>query len=446
VGASAAASTDVAATARTNRVTDFEVGNSGDRFELTNFLNLGLTGYTLNSDAFTSGHLRLVQSGTDLLLQSDRDGSGVANGFVTVFAIANGYTGGLTTFNFDGFIGELNLTGFAGDETITGAIKNDTLNGGDGNDVLVGLAGNDTLNGDNGNDTLNGGAGNDTLSGGDDADTLNGGDDNDTLSGDAGNDTLNGDIGSDTLNGGDGNDTLSGGIGLDTLNGGAGIDTLNGGDDADTLNGDAGNDTLNGDAGSDTLNGGAGNDGLNGGVGHDTLAGGLGDDLLTAGSGNDFVYGGDGFDVARLGDGNDVFVAEVTATKVAMKTGTMSVDIITDFDALGDDFIDVSGLGVDFTFNGTNANKNPGDLTYKMYDNINGAEKALGIDIDGHDGAGGVSGPVTVVYGNTNGGSADFAIILLNTSSVDASDFIFDEAAATASIGLNHASTDYFII
>ena len=38
---------------------------------------------------------------------------------------------------------------------------------------------------------------------------------------------------------------------------------------------------------------------------------------------------------------------------------------------------------------------------------------------------GGVSGPVTVVSGNLDGGSPDFASILLNTRGVDASDFLF---------------------
>ena len=46
-----------------------------------------------------------------MLLQSDRDGSGAVNGFQTIFTISNGYTGGFTTFNFDGMIGSLNLTG-----------------------------------------------------------------------------------------------------------------------------------------------------------------------------------------------------------------------------------------------------------------------------------------------------------------------------------------------
>ena len=166
-----------------------------------------------------------------------------------------------------------------------------------------------------------------------------------------------------------------------------------------------------------------------GGSGNDVLLGNAAANVLTGNGGNDTILGRDGVDVARLGGGDDIFIAEVTATKLALKgpqKGSMSVDIITDFDGvgLGDDKIDVSDLG-DFTFKGTDSNKNAGDLTYKTFISISGAENALGIDIDGRPGAGGVSGPVTVVYGNTNGGSADFAIILLNTSSVDASDFIF---------------------
>ncbi len=184
VGSNAANSTDVMTTARTNRVTDFEVGNTGDKFEMTDFLSRGVlagSGYVAANGAFASGHMRLTQSGTDLLLQVDRDGTGGANSFVTVFAISNGYTGGFTAFNFDGFIGNLTLTGQGAlDETLTGATGNDTLNGGDGNDVLNGLDGTDTLDGGLGTDTLNGGNGADTLHGGAGNDTLNGGAGNDT--------------------------------------------------------------------------------------------------------------------------------------------------------------------------------------------------------------------------------------------------------------------------
>jgi Ca2+-binding RTX toxin-like protein len=79
VGSNAAASTAAAVTARTSRVTDFERGDAGDKFEMSTFLNNSLTGYTANSNAFASGHLRLTQSGSDLLVQVDRDAGGATN-------------------------------------------------------------------------------------------------------------------------------------------------------------------------------------------------------------------------------------------------------------------------------------------------------------------------------------------------------------------------------
>lgn len=344
VGTNAATSTEVAATARTSRVTDFERGDTGDKFEMTNFLNFGLTGYTANSNAFASGHLRLIQSGTDLLLQSDRDGVGTANAFVTIFAISNGYTGGFTAYNFDGFISALTLTGFATDDTIVGATGNDVLSGGDGNDVLVGLAGNDTLDGGNGDDLLRGGAGDDILIGGAGNDTASysdatagvtvslavagvqatGGGGNDTLSGfenlvgSAFNDVLTGDAGANRLEGGAGNDTLDGGNGDDVLLGGAGDDILTGGLGIDTASYSdatvgvsvslallaaqatgAGNDTLSGienligSAFGDILTGDAGVNRIDGGAGNDIISGGLGDDVLIGGEGIDTLFFGD---------------------------------------------------------------------------------------------------------------------------------------------------------
>ncbi len=207
--------------------------------------------------------------------------------------------------------------------------------------------------------------------------------------------------------------TIANGVVIENATGGSGNDVLIGNGAANVLIGNAGNDTLMGRDGNDRIDG---------------------------GSGNDRVYGGNGLDVVTLGAGNDVFVAEIGADKVTLKgpnKGAMSVDIITDFDAAGDDVIDLSGLGTSFNFRGTSANKNAGDLTYKTFDSVNGAENALGFDIDGQPGASSISGPVTVVYGNTNGGAPEFAIILLNTSSVDASDFIYAEAARAEAA--NHA-------
>jgi serralysin len=177
-----------------------------------------------------------------------------------------------------------------------------------------------------------------------------------------------------------------------------------------------------------------------GGSGDDTILGNAVANRLIGNAGNDKITGGDGLDVVTLGAGDDIFVAEFGTTKVATKAGSMSIDIITDFDADGDDVIDVSALGL--TFRGTNANKNAGDLTYKTYDSVNGAEKALGFDIDGQPGAAGIAGPVTVVYGNKDGGAADFAIILLNTRSVDASDFKFGTPSTSQVNSSGYSSSD----
>ena len=180
-----------------------------------------------------------------------------------------------------------------------------------------------------------------------------------------------------------------------------------------------------GGSGDDVLLGNGAANMLTGNDGDDFLLGRGGSDILLGGAGVDTITGGDGLDVASLGAGDDIFVAEIGEAKVGTKMGTMSVDIITDFDGSGNDLIDLSGLDQAFTFKGTDANKADGDLTYKTYTSINGAEQALGFDIDGNPGASGVSGPVTVVLGNVDGGKPDFMIVLLGTASVDASDFIF---------------------
>ncbi|MCA1600255.1 MAG: M10 family metallopeptidase C-terminal domain-containing protein, partial [Acidobacteria bacterium] len=202
--------------------------------------------------------------------------------------------------------------------------------------------------------------------------------------------------------------TIANGVTIENATGGSGNDVLLGNDTANTLTGNAGDDTLVGRGGND---------------------------LLLGGGGVDTVTGGDGLDVATLGGGNDIYVAELDATKVDTKQGKMSVNIITDFDASGDDLIDLSNLNQAFTFRGTHNNKNDGDLTYKTYSSVAAAERALGIDIDGNAGAGGVSGPVTIVYGNVDGRDPDFAIILLNTSGVTADDFLFGTASGGSTAG-----------
>ncbi|MEO7278214.1 MAG: M10 family metallopeptidase C-terminal domain-containing protein, partial [Sphingomicrobium sp.] len=150
---------------------------------------------------------------------------------------------------------------------------------------------------------------------------------------------------------------------------------------------------------------------------------------LYGGSGNDVLIGGDGLDYLTGGAGNDIFVAQL-GTAVSTKAGTMSIDVILDFTS--GDHIDLSGIdamsGVSgfqsFTFKGSSANKDAGDLSFKVYDSVNGAEKALGIDLDGVSGTSPYSGPVTVVFGNHDGGSPDFALALFGVNGVDANAFI----------------------
>jgi Ca2+-binding RTX toxin-like protein len=339
--------------ARNNIIRDFTVGDLGDRLELrtasgatyaatswvntTNFLNLGAN----TADLFDSGHFRLLQSGVDILFQVDRDGSASAtNGFITIAVLSATYTGGFTTFNFDGMIGSLNLAGQGVlDETLTGASKNDTLSGNDGNDVLIGLAGNDTLDGGNGNDLLRGGVGDDTLIGGagDDTatysdatvgvtvnlsltsaqntvgagtDTLTGIENligsafGDTLTGDTAANRIDAGDGDDTLDGGDGDDLLRGGLGADLITGGLGVDTATYSDAAigvtvdlsvtvaqDTVG--AGSDTL---GGIENLIGSAFGDDLTGDAGANRIDAGDGDDTVAGGAGNDELIGGLGID------------------------------------------------------------------------------------------------------------------------------------------------------
>jgi len=269
---------------------------------------------------------------------------------------------------------------------------------------------------------------------------------------------------------------------IENAKGGGGNDTIFGNDAANALYGNAGNDIIGAGAGNDTLDGGAGNDTMRGGIGNDLfIVGEVGDvvtelvgegtdtvrssidyalganlenlvltgaavsgtgnvlnnvitgnglsNRLDGGAGDDRLVGGDGVDYLTGGAGNDVFVGEINATKINSKNGLVSLDVIMDF--VAGDKIDLRGLDAvaglvgdqDFAFKGTSANKNAGDLSFKVFDSINGAENALGFDIDGIDGPG-AAGPVTMVFGNVDGGAFDFAIALIGVSSVSTTDFL----------------------
>lgn len=167
-----------------------------------------------------------------------------------------------------------------------------------------------------------------------------------------------------------------------------------------------------------------------GGFGNDTIIGNSASNRLNGGAGNDVIAGGAGIDYVTGGTGADTFIADINGATYVAKRGSLSLDVITDF-VSGTDKIDLRGIDAlagttgdqAFKFRGSAANKNAGELTYKVYDSINGAENALGIEIDGVAGPGAAT-PVTVVFGNTDGGAVDFGIVLIGATGVTSSDFL----------------------
>ncbi len=321
-------------------VTDFQTGPGGDVLDLSGLQSYGVIPND-GSNPFTSDYLQLLQSGTDTLLQVDKDGSGTAASWVTVLTLQNTTASSFTADNFtQGWAppgapapdASQTLSGDAGDNLLSGGTGPDSLDGAAGADTLSGSAGFDTLAGNAGADSLSGGVGNDLLWGGLPTASVPGGDGNDTLDGGTGNDTMAGGFGNDLYivdgpgdqvieNPGEGTDTIQTSLTNYTLptnvenlvltTGGNGygnaldnqLDASSAGDA--TLYGRDGNDTLIGGAGSDYLQGDAGNDSVQGGAGTDTLYGNAGDDTLSGGAGNDYLYDTQGANQIQGGAGND---------------------------------------------------------------------------------------------------------------------------------------------
>ena len=231
-------------------VSDFQAGVGGDSLDLVNVLGI-LQNYG-GGNPFVAGYLRLVQSGSDTIVQLDRDGpGGSATAVQNLVTLTGVLASTLTAANFAGFsLDGSNVPGL----TLAGGSGADTLTGMNADDTLQGLGGDDTLSGGFGDDRLEGGAGADRLDGGFGSDSLSGGDDNDVLIDDmAGNDHLDGGAGDDTLTigrtfarapgtllleGGSGNDVLTytatRGVGQSNLRTSDTI-TMRGGDGSDTF-------------------------------------------------------------------------------------------------------------------------------------------------------------------------------------------------------------------
>jgi Ca2+-binding RTX toxin-like protein len=232
-------------------VADFETGDGGDRLDFLGLLGFS-AGWNKVSNPFLSGSVRLVQSGSDTLVQYK-----ASTGFKTFVTLSHTDAAALTAFNLGGFSQDGSVP--AG-TSLAGSPGDETLRGGEGADTIFGDAGADTLYGYNGNDAIGGGDGNDNIQGGLGNDTLDGGLDNDVIAGGGGDDYITGGAGSDNLNPGDGTDQVFGGADADTIidNNSSGSHLLHGDDGDDSISvsrfvnpgelvsvyGDAGNDRI----------------------------------------------------------------------------------------------------------------------------------------------------------------------------------------------------------
>jgi Ca2+-binding RTX toxin-like protein len=182
-------------------INDFAAGDGGDTIDLSLFVrdilvrSIGPASVP-DANPFASGHLRLVQDGADVLIQSDFNGNGPGQVELTIARLRNVDLAQLTAANFGGYdpAGAAPATGVrggtaVGDFLVASAIGG-TLNGLGGDDLLFGSTGNDVLNGDGGNDRITGGFGDDLLSGGDGNDQLSDADGDDAFNGGAGDDQI----------------------------------------------------------------------------------------------------------------------------------------------------------------------------------------------------------------------------------------------------------------
>jgi Ca2+-binding RTX toxin-like protein len=185
-------------------ITDFVAGNDGDVLDLQNMI-LGYyqspasTTILPASNPFTSGHLRLVQDGADVVVRWDYDGTGGGDGAVytrDLFRLSGVNLSALTSFNFAGF-DPAGAPAIA--STISGSAQDDVLVADGYGSRVEGLGGSDRLIGSGGRDDLSGGDGNDIIDGGWNDDVLTGGDGDDVLTDSVGNNRFDGGAGDDII-------------------------------------------------------------------------------------------------------------------------------------------------------------------------------------------------------------------------------------------------------
>ena len=90
-------------TSGTFTITDFEAGDAGDALALAGYLSFALQGWDKATNPFAAGFLRLVQTGSDSVLQMDVNGATGGASFTDFVILQNIAAGSLSARNLGGY-------------------------------------------------------------------------------------------------------------------------------------------------------------------------------------------------------------------------------------------------------------------------------------------------------------------------------------------------------
>ena len=325
-------------------ITDFEAGSTGDRLNAGEYLNRALTGWNGSSNPFGgAGYLRLVQAGSDVLLQIDKDGAASsAQRFNNLLTLENMSASSLVAANLGGFTPSIVS---ASDIATASVLAPATVVEGQSGALSIVLKNVSTASGSV------------SMSFASELSSAAAGLDVSVPLYQGSFSVAQSPIGSYTINlptFSTSQDSLLEGtesiairvkvtgqtfatgtdetvVYVNLVNGDqvgtAAGETITGNAARNIIRGEGGDDSIFGLFGNDDLYGGAGNDLLDGGQGNDFLNGGAGDDIIRPGIGRDVIDGGDGRDTLELAAGPSSVSIAKAGDHVVIVAGNDAVQV-----------------------------------------------------------------------------------------------------------------------